>query len=84
MITRLPFWRVLAWIGAGLCGKWAVKGGRLRGWRDKTAAGCGGRGARNCWRNSAIHEFALLAASLAKRPIPPFYAPSLFPLAESL
>jgi hypothetical protein len=48
VITPLSFWRVLAWIGAELCGRAAVGGASSEGWQDESGASRWGVGGQNC------------------------------------
>lgn len=76
MIATFVLWRVMAWIGAQMCGKWAVKGERSGGWRDKRAAGCGGCEAQKSPASRAIHILSLLAPRRIFPAIPLFLQPS--------
>ena len=76
VIATFVLWRVMAWIGAQMCGKWAVKGERSGGWRDKGTAGCGGCEVQKSLASRAIHILSLLAPLRIFLAILPFLQPS--------
>ena len=76
MIDLLPFWRVMAQSGAGLCGRSVAGGEGSGGWQDKSSAVGWGGGYWNCWTFSASHVSALLAEFPEIGAFLPFSAPS--------
>ncbi|WP_218042297.1 hypothetical protein [Sphingobium fuliginis] len=76
MNTLFALWRVKAWSGVrrvGLSSEAKKEEGR---WRDKRAAGCGGREVQNSSASSAIHPWDLLALHRDLPDILPFLQPS--------
>ena len=63
MIAMFALWRVMACVGADLCGRSAVKGGGSGGWPDKSTAVGVGCETRNCSALTAVARNTLLALS---------------------
>lgn len=77
MNALFALWRVKAWSGArrrGLRSEAKEEEGR---WRDKRAAGCGGRQVQKSLALRAIHILSLLAPFRNFLAISPFLQPSL-------
>jgi len=79
VIARWPLWRVMAWIGVQLCGKWAVKGGGSGGWQDKSGASRRGVGMQICVAFRASRLVPRLAPFRRIRAIPPCAEPAAIP-----
>lgn len=67
MIARSSFWRVMAWIGAGLCGKLVAGGAGSGGWQDESGASRWGVEAQNCEDSRASRYTPRLAPLAATR-----------------
>jgi hypothetical protein len=78
MIAPSPFWRVIAWIGAILCGREAAEEAGSGAWQDKSSAVRWGGEEQNCWTFSASRLAVLLAAWSIIGAILAFSAPSHF------
>lgn len=76
VIARWPLWRVMAWIGAELCGRWVARGECSGGWQDKSGASRWGVGAQNCTICRASRDKSRLAPFREIDAFPPCNEPA--------
>lgn len=72
MIAPLLFWRVMAWIGAGLCGIVGVGRQAKLGWQDKSGGVGWGGDRQNYWTLSDVGANLTTSAFRGTDAIVPF------------
>ena len=77
MIDRLSFWRVVAWFGAELCGRWVAREEGSGGWQDKSGASRWGVGPQNCSGFRASRYITRLALFREILAFPPRSEPAI-------
>ena len=76
MIVHLSLWRVMAWIGAGLCGRSATGEEGSGRWQDKSRASRWDVGAQNCKTFRATRLSPRLALIQENHAFPPCNEPA--------